>query len=171
MELLELFSYDEAGFFEGPILFQVMEGVFPPDRTTKTPLPEGADHEKNFYRWDGSVWVAEPKPTKIDDLLGIVVSHKSDTLHDIEMRQLIQDLAEGVEGYRIVRGEGDDKTWSVEKIPEEEIAAQEAEAAITNFDARMSSLKERMSLAMLQGDQEQVTALQAEYQNLMNQGV
>ena len=148
-----------------------MEGVFPPDRTTKTPLPEGADHEKNFYRWDGSVWVAEPKPTKIDDLLGIVVSHKSDTLHDIEMRQLIQDLAEGVEGYRIVRGEGDDKTWSVEKIPEEEIAAQEAEAAITNFDARMSSLKERMSLAMLQGDQEQVTALQAEYQNLMNQGV
>lgn len=148
-----------------------MEGVFPPDRTTQTALPEDADLEKNFYKWDGAAWVAEAKPTKIDDLLGIVVSHKSTTLHDEEMRQLIQELAEGVEGYRIVRGEGDDMTWMVEKIPAEEIAAQEAEAAISDFDSQMSSLKERMSLAMLQGDQEQVTALQAEYQNLMTQGV
>lgn len=166
-----MYYYDEAGYFEGDCLFQVLEGVFPPDRTTQTPLPEGADLEKNFYRWDGQKWVAEAKPTKIDDLLGIVVSHKSTTLHDEEMRQLIQELAEGVEGYRIVRGEGDDMTWAVEKIPEEEIAAQEAEAAIGDFDSQMSSLKERMSLAMLQGDQEQVTALQAEYQNLMTQGV
>lgn len=147
-----------------------MEGVFPPDRTTKTALPEGADLEKSFYRWDGQKWVAEAKPTKVEDLLGIVVSHKSQTAHDEEMRQLIQKLGTA-EGYRIVRGEGDDMTWAVEKIPEEEIAAQEAEAAIGDFDAQMSSLKERMSLAMLQGDQEQVTALQAEYQNLMTQGV
>lgn len=170
MELLELFSYDEAGYFEGSVLFQVKEGVFPPDRTTKTALPEGADHQKNFYRWDGQKWVAEAKPTKVEDLLGIVVSHKSQTAHDEEMRQLIQKLGTA-EGYRIVRGEGDDMTWEVVKISEEEIAAQEAEAAIGDFDAQMSSLKERMSLAMLQGDQEQVTALQAEYQNLMTQGV
>ena len=167
MDFLELFSYDEAGYFEGPILFQVMEGVFPPDRTTKTPLPDGADLEKNFYRWDGSAWVAEPKPTKIDDLLGIVVSHKSDTLHDIEMRQLIQDLAEGVEGYRIVRGEGDDMTWMVEKIPEEEIEAQEAEAAIGDFDSQASALKDRLVTAMIMGDDEQVASLKAEYKELM----
>ena len=167
METLTLYYFDEAGYYEGDCLFQVMEGVFPPDRTTQTALPDDADREKNFYKWDGAKWVVEPKPTKIDDLIGIVVSHKSDTLHDIEMRQLIQDLAEGVEGYRIVRGEGDDMTWMVEKIPEEEIATQEAEAAIGDFDAQMSSLKERMSLAMLQGDQEQVTALQAEYKTLM----
>ena len=170
MEFLEIFSYDEAGYFEGSILFQVKEGVFPPDRTTKTALPEGADLEKSFYRWDGQKWVAEAKPTKVEDLLGIVVSHKSQTAHDEEMRQLIQKLGTA-DGYRIVRGEGDDLTWSVEKIPEEEIAAQEAEAAIGDFDAQMSSLKERMSLAMLQGDQEQVTALQAEYQVLMTEGV
>lgn len=170
MEFLELYAFDEDGFFEGPILFQVMEGVFPPDRTTQTALPEDADLEKNFYRWDGEKWVAEAKPTKVEDLLGIVVSHKSQTAHDEELRQLIQKLGTA-EGYRIVRGEGDDMTWGVEKIPDEEIAAQEAEAAIGDFDAQMSSLKERMSLAMLQGDQEQVTALQAEYQNLMTQGV
>ena len=170
MDFLELYAFDEAGFFEGTCLFQVMEGVFPPDRTTQTALPEDADLDKNFYRWDGNSWVAEAKPTKVEDLLGIVISHKSQTAHDEEMRQLIQKLGTA-EGYRIVRGEGDDMTWAVEKIPEEEIAAQEAEAAITNFDARMSSLKERMSLAMLQGDQEQVTALQAEYQTLMSEGV
>lgn len=165
-----MYYFDEAGYYEGDCLFQVMEGVFPPDRTTQTALPDDADREKNFYKWDGAKWVVEPKPTKIDDLIGIVISHKSDTLHDIEMRQLIQKLGTA-EGYRIVRGEGDDMTWMVEKIPEEEIAAQEAEAAISDFDSQMSSLKERMSLAMLQGDQEQVTALQAEYQNLMTQGV
>ena len=147
-----------------------MEGVFPPDRTTQTALPEDADLEKYFYKWDGTAWVAEAKPTKVEDLLGIVVSHKTTTAHDEEMRQLIQTLGTA-DGYRIVRGEGDDLTWSVEKIPEEEIAAQEAEAAISDFDAQMSSLKERMSLAMLQGDQEQVTALQSEYQALMTEGV
>lgn len=170
MEFLELYAFDEDGYFEGPILFQVMEGVFPPDRTTQTGLPEDADLDKNFYRWDGTSWVAEAKPTKVEDLLGIVVSHKTQTAHDEEMRQLIQKLGTA-DGYRIVRGEGDDLTWAVEKIPEEEIAAQEAEAAIGDFDAQMSSLKERMSLAMLQGDQEQVTALQAEYQALMTEGV
>lgn len=147
-----------------------MEGVYPPDRTTQTALPEDADLEKNFYKWDGQKWVAKAKPTKVEDLLGIVVSHKSQTAHDEEMRQLIQKLGTA-EGYRIVRGEGDDMTWEVVKISEEEIAAQEAEAAISDFDAQMSSLKERMSLAMLQGDQEQVTALQAEYQTLMTEGV
>lgn len=170
METLTLYYYDEAGYFEGDCLFQVMEGVFPPNRTTQTALPDDADREKNFYKWDGTAWVAEAKPTKVEDLLGIVVSHKSQTAHDEEMRQIIQKLGTA-EGYRIVRGEGDDLTWAVEKIPEEEIAAQEAEAAIGDFDAQMSSLKERMSLAMLQGDQEQVKALQAEYQTLMTQGV
>ena len=170
MGTLTLYDYDAAGYFAGDCLVQVLEGVFPPDRTTKTPLPEGADLEKNFYRWDGTAWVAEAKPTKVDDLLGIVVSHKTQTAHDEEMRQLIQKLGTA-EGYRIVRGEGEDMTWMVEKISEEEIAAQEAEAEISDFDSQMSSLKERMSLAMLQGDQEQVTALQAEYQTFMTQGV
>lgn len=144
-----------------------MEGVFPPDRTTQTALPEDADLDKNFYRWDGEKWVAEAKPTKVEDLIGIVVSHKSDTLHDIEMRQLIQDLAEGVEGYRIVRGEGEDMTWAVEKIPEEEIEAQEAEAAIGDFDSQASALKDRLVTAMIMGDDEQVASLKAEYKELM----
>ena len=147
-----------------------MEGVFPPDRTTQTALPEDADLEKNFYKWDGAAWVAEAKPTKVEDLLGIVVSHKSQTAHDEEMRQLIQKLGTA-DGYRIVRGEGDDMTWMVEKIPEEEIALQEAEAAISDFDSQLSAVKERLTTAILMDDDEQVAALKAEYQSLLSQGV
>lgn len=163
-------TFDEAGYFDGSTLFQVMEGVFPPDRTTQTALPEDADLEKYFYRWDGTAWVAEAKPTKVEDLLGIVVSHRTTTAHDEEMRQLIQKLGTA-EGYRIVRGEGDDLTWAVEKIPEEEIAAQEAEAAIGDFDAQTNSFKDRLATAILLGDEEQVASLKAEYQTLMSQGV
>ena len=143
-----------------------MEGVFPPDRTTKTALPEDADLEKNFYKWDGTSWVEEAKPKKVEDLIGIVVSHKSQTAHDEEMRQLIQKLGTA-EGFRIVRGEGDDMTWMVEKIPEEEIEAQEAEAAIGDFDSQASALKDRLVTTMIMGDDEQVASLKAEYQQLM----
>lgn len=166
METLTLYYYDEAGYFEGDCLFQVMEGVFPPNRTTQTALPDDADLEKNFYKLDGSKWVAVPKPTKVEDLLGIVVSHKSQTAHDEEMRQLIQKLGTA-EGYRIVRGEGDDMTWSVEKILAEEIEAQIMEAELSDFDSKVNALKDRMAVAMLQGDDEQVAALRAEYTALM----
>lgn len=165
MDFLELYSYDKDGFFEGPILFQVMEGVFPPDRTTQTALPEDADLEKNFYKWDGEKWVAEAKPTKVEDLLGIVVSHKSQTAHDEEMRQIIQKLGTA-EGYRIVRGEGDDMTWMVEKIPEEEIDAQAIDAELSEFDQQIASLKDRLATATLQDDAETVAALKAEYKTL-----
>lgn len=161
-----MYYYDEAGYFEGDCLFQVMEGVFPPNRTTQTALPDDADLEKNFYKLDGSKWVAVPKPTKVEDLLGIVVSHKSQTAHDEEMRQLIQKLGTA-EGYRIVRGEGDDMTWSVEKILAEEIEAQIMEAELSDFDSKVNALKDRMAVAMLQGDDEQVAALRAEYTALM----
>lgn len=147
-----------------------MESVFPPDRTTQTALPEDADLEKNFYKWDGTSWVAEAKPKKVEDLIGIVVSHKSQTAHDEEMRQIIQKLGTA-EGYRIVRGEGEDMTWMVEKIPEEEIALQEAEAAISDFDSQLSAVKERLTTAILMDDDEQVAALKAEYQSLLSQGV
>ena len=53
------------------------------------------------------------------------------------------------------------------KIPDEEKEAQAAEAAISDFDAQTNALKDRLATAMLQGDQEQVTALQAEYKTLM----
>ena len=163
MDFLELYSYDKDGFFEGPILFQVMEGVFPPDRTTQTALPEDADLDKNFYRWDGEKWVAEAKPTKVEDLLGIVISHKSQTPHDQEMRALVQKYGT-TEGYRIKRG--DELEWIVEKIPQEELDAQAIDAELADFDRQVASLKDRMATAMLMDDTETAAELKEQFKTL-----
>lgn len=167
MEIKILHMFDEAGYYVGPVHFQVLEGVYPPERTTDVDLPEDADLESNFYKWTEGKWEAEPKPTKVEDLVGVVVSHTSQTPHDQEMRKLIQQLGEGADGYRIARGE--DLSWCIEEIPQEEIDAQEITAELSDFDMKISALKDRMATAMLQGDQETVTALQAEYKSLMGE--
>lgn len=168
MDTKIIYRYDESGYLEGDCVFQIDDGIELPDNTTEVAPPADADFDANFYRFDGSTWVAEPIPTKIEDFVGLVVPHDTNTNRDTVLREILQSIGRSDE-YQIKRGPN--LEWIVEKIPEEEIAAQEAEAAISDFDAQMSSLKERMSLAMLQGDQEQVAALQAEYQNLMTQGV
>lgn len=157
-------KFDDAGYYAGQCTFQVMEGVFAPDNTTDVALPEGADHNANFYKWDGESWQAEKKPTCADDIVDIVVSHKSQTARDQEMRALVQRF--GTEdGYRIKRGEN--LEWIVEKIPQEEIDAQAIDAELADFDSKIASLKDRMATAMLMGDDEAVAALRAEYQGFM----
>lgn len=163
-------SVDEDGYYIGEKQIGVGEGLFLADDVVETPLPEGIDLTKSFARWTGTEWVEEAKPTTAAECAALgPVSHQSTTARCNELRKLYEELTKGSEEYRLERGEN--LEWIVVKIPDEEKEAQEAEAAITNFDARISSLKERMSLAMLQGDQEQVTALQAEYQTLMTEGV
>lgn len=164
MEVKILLQYDEAGYYAGQCVFQVLEGVFPPDRTTDVALPDNADFGANFYKFEGEKWVAEKKPTCAADLVGVVVSHQSQTAHDQEMRELVQKYGQE-EGYRIKRG--DALEWIVEKIPQEEIDAQEIDAELSAFDQQISSLKDRMATAMLQGDDEMVASLKAEYATLM----
>lgn len=93
-----------------------------------------------------------------------MVSHKSQTPHDQEMRALVQKYGT-TEGYRIKRG--DDLEWIIEKIPQEEIEAQAIDAELSDFDSKLASLKDRMATAMLIGDEEQIEALRAEYQGFM----
>ena len=83
-------KFDDSGYFAGQCTVQVLEGVFAPENTTETPLPEDANLEVNFYKWNGQGWEAEKKPTSAEDLVGIVVSHKSQTPHDQAMRALVQ---------------------------------------------------------------------------------
>ena len=161
---------DEDGFYEGEKQIGIGEGLFLADDVVETPLPEGIDLTKSFARWTGTEWVEEAKPTTAAECVALgPVSHQSTTARCNELRKLFEELTKGSEDYRLERGEN--LEWIVVKIPQEEKDAQEAEAAISDFDSQMSSLKERMSLAMLQGDQEQVKALQAEYQTFMTQGV
>lgn len=157
---------DEDGFYEGEKQIGIGEGLFLADDVVETPLPEGIDLTKSFARWTGTEWVEEAKPTTAAECAALgPVSHQSTTARCNELRKLYEELTKGSEEYRLERGEN--LEWIVVKIPEEEKEAQAAEAAISDFDSQMSSLKERMSLAMLQGDQDQVAALQSEYQALM----
>ena len=135
-----------------------------PENATETPLPEDADLETNFYKWDGESWQAEKKPTSAVELLGIVVSHQSQTKHDQEMREIVQRLGKE-DGYRVRRG--DDMSWYVEKIPMAEIEAQMINAELSDFDQQIASLKDRMATAMLMDDTETVASLKAEYKTLM----
>lgn len=164
MEFKTIYVHDEAGYYSGQRTFQVLEGVFMPDNATETPLPEDADLETNFYKWDGESWQAEKKPTSAVELLGIVVSHQSQTKRDQEMREIVQRLGKE-DGYRVRRG--DDMSWYVEKIPMAEIEAQAINAELSDFDQQIASLKDRMATAMLMDDAETVASLKAEYKTLM----
>ena len=164
MEFKILQKFDEDGYYAGQCTFQVLEGVFAPENTTETPLPEDANLEVNFYKWNGQGWEAEKKPTCAADLVGVVVSHTSQTAHDQEMRKLVQRFG-SEDGYRIKRGEN--LEWIVEKIPQEEIDAQAIDDELSDFDSKIASLKDRMATAMLIGDEEQIASLRAEYQGFM----
>ena len=110
------YKFDASGFFEHELTVQVMDGqLVPPSCTLIAPFGDEGEDGSKFYRFTGDAWAAELKPTCAADLVGVVVSHHSQTPHDIEMRSLIQKFAQE-EGYREKRGE--DLSWSVEKIPE-----------------------------------------------------
>lgn len=127
-EFKTAYRFDDAGYFEHELSVQVIDGeaLMPPSATLLPPWGEAKPDDKVFYRFGGEGWVTEPKPTCAADLVGVVVSHQSQTQRDIEMRSLIQKFAQE-EGYREKRGE--DLSWSVEKIPEKTPEEKLAEAA------------------------------------------
>ena len=163
MEFEVIYRYDDAGYLIGATHHQIREGVGLPPKATKVALPEGADLETNFYKWDGEKWSAEKKPTSAEELVGIVVSHKSQTPHDQEMRALVQKYGT-TEGYRIKRG--DELEWIVEKIPQEELDAQAIDAELADFDRQVASLKDRMATAMMMDDTETAAALKEQFKTL-----
>lgn len=157
-------AFDKKGYFCGHRSFQVMDGVFLPNDATEMPLPDGADHETMFYRWTGETWVAEKKPTGPEELIGIVIPHESQTPHDQEMRRLIEKFSKE-DGYRL-RSRSTDLSWEIEKIPQEELDAQEIDKELSDFDRQVASLKDRMATAMLMDDSETAALLKAEFKNL-----
>ena len=132
------YKFDASGFFEHELTVQVMDGnvLMPPSCTLIAPFGDEGEDGSKFYRFTGDAWAAELKPTCAADLVGVVVSHHSQTPHDIEMRSLIQKLAQE-EGYREKRGE--DLSWSVEKIPEK-TEAEKREEAEKSVRAKRDSL-------------------------------
>ena len=166
MEIKTLQRYDENGFYSGQCYFQVLPGVYYPDNTTDTPLPENADLEANFYQWVDGAWKELKKPASAEELVGVVISHESQTPHDQEMRKLIQDCAKE-DGYRL-RDRSTDLSWEIEKIPEKTAEELEAEAAEQVRSKRDSLIAETDYLVMADYpiDEETLEAVKAYRQAL-----
>lgn len=132
------YRFDDAGYFEHELSVQVIDGeaLMPPSTTVLCPWGEGAKDDKVFYRFSDGKWGTEAKPTCAADLVGVVVSHQSQTPRDIEMRSLIQKFSQE-EGYRERRGEN--LSWTVEKIPEK-TEAEKREDAEKSVRAKRDSL-------------------------------
>lgn len=124
---VQVFKFDKDGFFDREVTAQVVGGVplLPASTSTLVPWGDGIKDETKFYRFDGAKWIAEPKPVRAEDLIGVVISHESRTPHDEEMRELIKKFAQTA-GFREKRGA--DLSWSIERIPEKTEAEKRAEA-------------------------------------------
>lgn len=115
METKTIFAFDKQGYFVEEVLFQIAPGIYLPDDTTETPLPEANRHD-NFFQWDGEKWSVIPKPTTAAELVGVTIAHDSQTLHDLELRNRMIALCTADSGYRVERGA--DLSWTVAKIPD-----------------------------------------------------
>ena len=127
IKLIPAYVFDTEGYFDGETMWQVVNGetIEAPGSTTLCPWGEGECDTSVFYRFNGEAWVTEKKPACAAELVGVVVSHTSTTLHDGEMRELVQKFSDA-EGYRQVRG--DDLSWSIDKIPEKTLEEKRKEA-------------------------------------------
>lgn len=141
-ELLSTPRIDEDGYFDGMVAYMLDPATGEPmwpDRGVKADKPE--DDGAYFYKWDGSAWLAEKKPTTCAECVALgPVSHQSQTARCNELRQIYQRLVEAdSEHFRIARGEN--LEWIVEAIPEktaEEKAAEAKEARINELKAKLS---------------------------------
>lgn len=132
--LTPIFYFDNDGYFSRVGRAQKLEDgtvLMPSDATQSNP-----DNEKlkdHFAKWnkDSGVWEYEAKPTSAADFVGVRVSHKSQTEHDRELRQLLQDLVKAdSEHFKVIRGTKEEGLyWSVEAIPEKTQDEKDLEAA------------------------------------------
>lgn len=168
-ELLTVFRFDASGFFAGASSWQFVNGEFlkTDDATDVCPWGDKQPDATKFYRWNGAAWEVIAKPASAADLVGVWVPHDAQTLHDLQMRELVEHHGKEP-GYRIIRDEHN--AWSIERIPEP--PKEEKEAAALNeqmeeFDKKLADLKDRMMLALLDNDDAALEEARKEYNALM----
>lgn len=141
--------------------------MMPPDCVLFAPeMQEGYWYDLNDEKTE---WKAVKKPTTAAECVGMFIEHEDQCDYSNECRKLFEDLCAASDGkYQVTRD--DNLTLTVEAVPEptaEETAAEAAEQALTDFDADLQTLKDRMVIAQLNGDTELIAELQAEYKALM----
>lgn len=131
-ELVYLPRIDEDGYFNGLKAVQCDEQgnlLLPLDVVeAKAPCDdcEAADY---YYKWSGTKFVAEKKPTTGADCIAIgAISHESTTERCCDLRERFQKIIQvDATNYRLNRG--DNLEWVVEKIPEKSDEEKYEEAA------------------------------------------
>lgn len=167
MELQTCYLYDEDKYFVDEVLCQKDENGLMLAADAVEQAPDMSLLATNFLKWDGEKWTAEKKPTTPEECAAIGdLPHEKQTPRIEELRQLFDALCKGSKSWRVEQ-DPDTLAKRVVPIPPEEEEAAEADRELGEFDAQVASLKDRMSLAMLQGDEEEVAALRAEYKTLM----
>ena len=143
--LVPIFYFDNDGFFayEGKAQQTKVGSVLMPQNATQV-APDQKKLSDHFAHWneDGKQWEYFKKPATAADFVGIKVSHKSQTAHDQELRQIIQDVTKDSTDYRLVRGsEEEGLWWGVEKIPEKTQDEKDLEQAKADEQAALSYLR------------------------------
>lgn len=143
--LVPIFYFDNDGFFAYEGKAQQTKGgsVLMPQNATQV-APDQKKLSDHFAHWneDGKQWEYFKKPATAADFVGIKVSHKSQTAHDQELRQIIQDVTKDSTDYRLVRGsEEEGLWWGVEKIPEKTQDEKDLEKAKADEQAALSYLR------------------------------
>jgi len=143
--LVPIFYFDNDGFFAYEGKAQQTKGgsvLMPQNATQIAPNQEKlSDH---FAHWneDGKLWEYFKKPTTAADFVGIKVSHRSQTAHDQELRQIIQNVTKDSTDYRLIRGsEEEGLWWGVEEIPEKTQDEKDLEQAKDDEQADLAYLR------------------------------
>lgn len=143
--MIPIYYFDDEKYFayEGKAQ-KVGEDILMPDNATQA-APDTEKLATHFAKWSSEAekWTYEAKPTTAADLVGKQISHKSQSVHDIEMRQLLQSLvnADSVH-FKVIRGSEDEGLWwGVEAVPEKTQDEKDLEQARADEQKALAYLR------------------------------
>ena len=143
--LIPIFYFDDEKFFayEGKAQKIGNDVLMPENATQKS--PDMSLLQEKFAKWneESQSWDYIEKPKTAKDFLGVQVSHKSQTPHNQELRQLVQSLVNGdPEHFRVIRGSEDEGLWwGVEEIPEKTQDEKDLEKAKADEQKALAYLR------------------------------
>ena len=143
--LIPIFYFDDENFFayEGKAQKIGNDVLMPENATQKS--PDMSLFQEKFAKWneESQNWDYIEKPKTAKDFLGVQVSHKSQTPHNQELRQLVQSLVnEDPEHFRVIRGsEEEGLWWGVEEVPEKTQDEKDLEQAKSDEQKALSYLR------------------------------
>ena len=143
--MIPIYYFDDENYFayEGKAQ-KVGDDILMPENATQV-APDAEKLATHFAKWneEAKKWDYEAKPTTAADFIGLQISHKSQTPHNQELRQLVQSLVnEDPEHFRVIRGsEEEGLWWGVEEVPEKTQDEKDLEQAKAAEQAALAYLR------------------------------